>query len=83
MPKKVTVIASLPKTELSLRGAKTALQLEIKISGSKQGMLSVGRGSVEWWPDFNRVNAHRLSWTRFIALLETMPQRRGRKTLAK
>ena len=83
MPKNVTVIASLPKTELSLRGAKTALQLEIKIAGSKQGMLSIGRGSVEWWPDFNSVNAHHKSWAKFIEMLETMPQRRSRKKIAR
>jgi hypothetical protein len=59
MRKNVKVFASLPKTELSVRGAKTALQLEIRIEGSKQCMLTIGRAFVEWWPDFNSSNAHR------------------------
>jgi hypothetical protein len=83
MSKKVTVFATLPKTEISMRGAKTALQLEIKFAGSKQGTLNIGRGSVEWWPDSNKVNAHRKSWSRFIDLLETMPRKRSRKQIAR
>jgi hypothetical protein len=84
MPKNVTVIAHLPATiEISHRASSKALRIDVKIAGSKKGTLSIGRGSVEWWPEFNSVNAHRASWQNFIEILEGMPRRRSRKTIAR
>jgi hypothetical protein len=84
MPKKVTVTARIPaKIPISSRASSQALKIDVKISGSKKGTLSIGRGSVEWWPEYNSVNAHRLPWSKFIDLLTGMPQKRSRRRLKK
>jgi len=84
MPKKVTVTASMPaKVPISRRASSQDLSIDVKIAGFKEGTLNIGRGSVEWWPEYNSVNAHRLPWQKFIDLLEGVPQRRSRRNLKK
>ena len=84
MPKNVTVTATIPaKIPISSRATSQDLSIDVKIAGSKKGTLNIGRGSVEWWPEYNSVNAHRLPWSKFIDLLEGMPSRRSRKSLKK
>jgi hypothetical protein len=84
MPKNVTVIARIPaKIPISSRASSQALRVDVNIAGSKKGTLNIGRRTVEWWPEYRWVNAHRLSWQRFIELLEQMPQRRSRRRIAK
>jgi len=80
MAGKSKIVAHLPSSvELSRRAAQNALRVDVSLWGSKQGSLHIAKGSVEWWPDYKKVNAHRMGWSRFIALLETMPKRRGRR----
>jgi len=80
MTKKSKIIAHLPSSvELSERTTKNALRIDVKLAGSKEGSLHIAKGTVEWWPAYNDVNAHRLPWSDFIALLETMPRRRSRR----
>ena len=80
MAKKSKIIAHLPsEVDLSRRTAKNALRIDVNLSGSKAGSLHIAQGSVEWWPAYNDVNARRLGWNDFIALLETMPKRRSKR----
>ena len=84
MEKKVTVVAHLPKTvQIATRAAANALRIDVRIHGSKAGSLSIGSGSVAWWPDYKSVKAHRVSWPKFIEMLEKVPQRRAAKKLKK
>jgi hypothetical protein len=84
MAKKVTVTAQLPQTvNLSVRGASNALTIQVKIEGGKKGSLTIGSGSVAWWPEYSSVNAHRVSWAKLIDLLESMPKHRTAKTLGR
>jgi hypothetical protein len=80
MAKKSKIVAHLPSSvELSERTTKNALRIDVNLGGSKEGSLHIAQGSVEWWPAYNDVNAHRLVWTEFVALLETMPKRRSKR----
>jgi hypothetical protein len=36
----------------------------------------MGRGSVQWWPNGNKTNALKKSWTQFARLLETAMAKR-------
>jgi len=38
---------------------------------AKIGTLVFSKGSVEWWPKGNKVNAHKYSWAKFAKVLET------------
>src|SRR5450759_1576711 len=42
---------------------------------TKIGTLVVGRGTVEWWPESNRVNAHRANWYNFAEMMTTLPKK--------
>jgi len=78
MSEKSTIIASLPAAvELSKRTTQNSLRVDVKLYGSKEGSLHIAKGGVEWWPDYNKVNAHRLSWRKFIALIESVDERRS------
>lgn len=39
-------------------------------NGRKIGALKFSKGSVEWWPKGNSVNAHKYSWEQLAAVLE-------------
>ena len=80
MPNNSKIVAHLPASvELTRRTTQNALRVDVNLKGSKQGSLHVSRGSVEWWPDYKKVNAHRVGWKKFVELLEEMPKRRGRR----
>ena len=69
--KKVAVTAHFPQTvDVSIRGASTVLQIDVRIDGKKQGALYIGSGSVAWLPGYRSVNGHRLSWAQFIEMME-------------
>ncbi|WP_186069121.1 hypothetical protein [Burkholderia gladioli] len=38
--------------------------------GRSIGKLKFSKGSVEWWPKGNKVNAHKYSWEKFAETLE-------------
>ncbi len=38
---------------------------------TKIGQLVFSKGSVEWWPKGNKVNAHTYTWAQFAKALET------------
>ena len=61
------------------RTAQNSLRIDVKIKGAKEGSLYIAQGSVEWWPDYKKVNAHRHGWKNFISLLEDMPKRRSKR----
>jgi hypothetical protein len=77
---KSKIVAHLPSdVDLSRRTAKNALRIDVNLGDYKKGSLHIAKGSVEWWPAYNDVNALRLGWGQFIALLETMPKRRSKR----
>lgn len=45
--------------------------VEVKTDGAKLGTLLISKGNIEWLPAGNSVNKHRLTWTKFAALMET------------
>lgn len=84
MPKRNSVIAHIPaKIPISSLASTQALRIDVKISGYKEGQLNIGQGSIEWWPDYNKVNAHHLSWRKFIDALQRAPKKRAKRRLKK
>ena len=79
MTKKFKVVAHLPASiELTKRTSKNALRVDVIIDDVKKGTLVIARGTVEWWPDQNSVNAHRGNWKKFAELIEQgLPQKRS------
>lgn len=74
MAKKVSVTVNLPKTvDVSIRGASTAIRIDVKLDGKKEGSLNIGSGSIAWWPKNTSVNGHRLPWADFIKMMENCP----------
>lgn len=80
MEKKSKIIAHCPwSVELSKRSTQNSLKIDVELEGKKAGSLHIARGSVEWWPDYKKVNAHRGNWWQFVDLLESLPRRRSRR----
>ena len=69
--RKTTVTAHIPSTvELTKLKSKNALQIEIRRGEELLGTLSMGKGSVEWWPRGNKVNILRKRWRGFADMLD-------------
>jgi hypothetical protein len=82
MAKQPKVVIHLPETVLlSRRGTQNSIRISVVRKGAKEGDLVVAQGSVEWWPEHRKVNAHRMNWDKFIRLLEEdMPPRRSKRS---
>jgi len=64
------VVAHLPDTvELTKLKSENSMTVEIRSGEALLGTLIMGRGSVQWWPSGNRVNAARKTWKQFAELL--------------
>ena len=64
------VVAHLPNTvEPTKLKSENSMTIEIRSSEVLLGTLIMGRGSVQWWPSDNRVNAARKTWRQFADLL--------------
>jgi hypothetical protein len=76
---KSKITAHLPTAvTLSKRGTQNSIKVDVKLYNVKKGSLYIGQGGIEWWPDYNKVNAHRASWRILINLLEdNIPRRRS------
>jgi hypothetical protein len=84
MAKKIEVTARLPRTvDVSIRGASTALRIDVRINGEKRGSLNIGSGSVAWWPTYSSVNGHRVPWEKLIEMMENQPTYRIAKKLGR
>jgi len=69
--KTTTVTAQIPSTvDLTKLKSKNALQIEIRRGDELLGTLSMGRGSVEWWPRGNKINILRKRWRAFADMLD-------------
>ena len=76
--KNFSVVAHLPAAvEITKRTSQNSLTIEIKDGSKKIGTLVVGRGTVEWWPESNKVNAHRANWYQFAEVMATLSQKRS------
>jgi len=74
MAKKSKIVAHIPcSVELSLRGAKNTLRLNVTLDGKPKGELHISQGSIQWWLPDAKKNAHGSDWPDFIKLLEQMP----------
>ncbi len=77
--KNFAVVAHLPAAvEITKRTSQNSLTIEIKDGSKKIGTLVVGRGTVEWWPESNKVNAHRGNWYQFAEVMATLAPKRDR-----
>ncbi|USE78849.1 hypothetical protein NDR89_19625 [Cupriavidus gilardii] len=48
------------------------------------GKLKISRGTLEWWPRGNKVNAHPIKWAQFAQLMEEqVPRKRVKKKIAR
>ena len=74
MPKRkksTTVTAQIPSTvDLTKLKSKNALRIEIRRGADLLGTLSMGRGSVEWWPRGNKTHILRKRWRAFADMLD-------------
>jgi hypothetical protein len=76
--KNFVVVAHLPAAvEITKRTSQNSLTIEVKDGSTKIGTLVVGRGTVEWWPESNKVNAHRGDWHKFAEIMAKLPQKRS------
>ena len=70
-PKATTVTAQIPSTvELTKLKSGNALRIEVRRGEELLGTLSMGRGSVEWWPRGNKINILRKRWRAFADMLD-------------
>jgi hypothetical protein len=80
MPRKSKIIAHCPRdVEVGKRAGQNSLILDVKLFGHKAGSLHIAQGSVEWWPDYKKVNAHRFNWWEFVNLLESGKVKRSKR----
>jgi hypothetical protein len=64
------VVAHLPNSvELTKLKSENSMTIEIRSGDALLGTLIMGRGSVQWWPSGNRVNAARKTWKQFADML--------------
>jgi hypothetical protein len=69
--KSTRVVAFMPATvELTKLKSGNALQIEVRRGDELLGTLSMGRGSVEWWPKGNKINSFRKRWRAFAEVLD-------------
>lgn len=69
--RKTTVTAQIPSTvELTKLKSRNALEIEIRSGDELLGTLSMGKGSVEWWPRGNKTNILRKRWRDFADMLD-------------
>jgi hypothetical protein len=61
-------------TELTKLKSENALQIEVRRGEELLGTLSMGRGSVEWWPKGNKTHRFRKRWIAFAAMLDEYMQ---------
>jgi predicted RNA-binding protein YlqC (UPF0109 family) len=65
------VIVDLPNSvELTKRRSKNSMTVEIRRGTTLLGTMVMGRGSVQWWPSGNSVNALKKTWESFAAMLD-------------
>lgn len=66
-----TVTAHIPSiVDLTKLKSRNALRVEIRRGEELLGTLSMGKGSVEWWPRGNKVNILRKRWRAFADMLD-------------
>jgi hypothetical protein len=69
--KETKVTASLPVSiDLTKLKSGNSLDIHVRRGNELLGTLSMGRGSVEWWPRGNKTKRFRKSWTPFAQMLE-------------
>ncbi len=56
--------------ELTKRKSNNSVSLEVRRGDEFLGTLLMGRGSVEWWPNGNKVKSVKKSWRDFVNILE-------------
>jgi hypothetical protein len=75
---KSEIVVNLPHSvELTRRTTKNALEVEVWVSGSKRGTLTLAQGSVTWKSSGKNPITRRVWWKDFIPLLEQMKRKRS------
>jgi hypothetical protein len=73
---KSEIVVNLPKSvELTRRTAKNTLEVDVWVSGSKQGTLILAQGSVTWKTSGKNPIVRRDWWKNVIPLLEKMKRK--------
>lgn len=69
--RKTIVTAHIPSTvDLTKLKSGNALEIEVRHGRELLGTLSMGRGSVEWWPRGRKTNILRRRWRSFADMLD-------------
>jgi hypothetical protein len=69
-PIQTKAVAYLPTSvELTKLKSENSMGIEIRSGEALLGRLIMGRGSVQWWPSGNSVNAAKKTWKQFADLL--------------
>ena len=64
------VTATLPELiDLTKLNSKNSMTVQIRRGKVLLGTMVMGRGSVQWWPSGNHVNALSKTWDSFAAML--------------
>jgi hypothetical protein len=50
--------------------ASKDVEIEVRESSGKLGTLLISKGNIEWKPAWKSVKKHRLTWTKFAALMQ-------------
>jgi len=63
-------VNQVSKVELTKRGSRNSLEIEVRRGAELLGTLFLGSGSVQWWPNGNKINSVKKSWREFVNILE-------------
>jgi hypothetical protein len=63
-------VNQVSKVDLTKRGSRNSLEVEVRRGSELLGTLVMGSGSVQWWPRGNKANKFQKSWEGFAALLD-------------
>ena len=63
-------VNQVSRVELTKRGSRNSLEVEVRRGTELLGKLLMGSGSVQWWPRGNKANRFQKSWKDFAALLD-------------
>jgi hypothetical protein len=66
----VVTVNQVSKVELTKRGSRNSLEVEVRSGSELLGTLVMGSGSVQWWPRGNKANKFQKNWKGFAALLD-------------
>lgn len=64
-------VNQVSSVELTKRGSRNSLEIQVRSGRQLLGTLVMGQGSVQWWPSGTVTHKFQKSWRDFAALLDS------------